>query len=181
MQNAWLLKCHLRLWQKVWPLKLYFPMSEVQGPSSFSQPSKKVWSRHGLAASPISANSQHSAAEQLEPHNKDMLLQAWSSLMGSLIPPKNQISTAHSEHLISRFHSVGLTHFMNMGSKPDNNNLSLPFCEVRKAREGGPYHLCSLPQDDHLNQNKKFLFKFIYHQSYVKPWVTIWNYIHTHL
>lgn len=133
MQKAWLLKCHLRLWQEVWSLKLYFPMFKVQGSSSFSRPRKKVWSRHGLAASPISTNNQHSVPEQPELCNKDMLLQPWSSLMGTLIPLKTQISKAHSKDLISRFHSVGLTHFMNMGSKTDNNNLSLPLCEGRKV------------------------------------------------
>lgn len=154
MQQAWPLKCHLRLWQDVWPWKFYFPLSKVQGPSSFSWPSKKVWSRHGLAASPISANSQHSVPEQLEPCNKDMLLQALSSLMGTLIPPKTQISTAHSEHLISHFHSVGLTHFINMDSNSDNNNLSLPFCEVRKVGGGDIVSLAFSPHDDHLNQRE---------------------------
>lgn len=154
-------------------------MFKVQGPSSFSRPSKKVWSRHGQAASPISANGQHLVPEQPEPYNKDMLLQPWSSLMGTLIPPKTQISIAHSEHLISHFHSVGLIHFMNMGSKIDNNKLSLPFWEVRKmcvGRGGGVIAVVFSPHDDHLNQREKFLVKCMYHQSYnVKPWIIMLN------
>lgn len=86
--------------------------------------------------------------------------------MGTLIPLKTQISTAHTEQLISHFHSVGLTHFMNIDRKIDNNNSKPDFLCSEESWEWGGGLTCVLSQDDHLNQREKFPVKFICHQSY---------------
>lgn len=99
--------------------------------------------------------------------------------MGTLIPLKTQISTAHSEHLTSHFHSVGRTHFMNIDSKIDNNNSKPAFLWSEENWKGeGEVPLVFSPRmTSWVKQKNSWSNPFITKVVMLNfAWVTIWNY-----